>query len=140
MIPFRKTGLSSCMQLSAMLPVSSDGCKRFPARDSFDHVVDRMRESHNTSPTQVSLVSYVFYTLGVLMIAQGLVSLIEGFRYRTYVRRSMCQPLGTFSPRAALIIPCKGVDGGLEANLRAFFSQDYPEYEIIFAIASSDDF
>ncbi|HJZ69372.1 MAG TPA: glycosyltransferase [Blastocatellia bacterium] len=82
---------------------------------------------------------YVFYSLGFLMIAQGLVSLIEGFRYRTYIRRSMCQPLGTFSPRAALIIPCKGVDGALEENLRAFFSQDYPEYEVTFAIASSDD-
>ncbi|HVG20523.1 MAG TPA: glycosyltransferase family 2 protein [Blastocatellia bacterium] len=82
---------------------------------------------------------YLFYVLAALLIIQGLFSLIEGVRFRTFIRRSLREPVGSFAPKAAIIAPCKGVDAELEENLDALFEQDYPAYEIVFAIAAGDD-
>lgn len=40
---------------------------------------------------------------------------------------------------AALIVPCKGRETGLEENLRAIFEQDHPSYEIVFVVEDEDD-
>jgi ceramide glucosyltransferase len=84
-------------------------------------------------------LTILFYTLLVLLIIQGIVSLIEGFKFRAFVRRSLGAPLDSFMPKATVIVPCKGIDNALEENLTALFEQDYPDYEIIFSIASPDD-
>lgn len=42
-------------------------------------------------------------------------------------------------PRAALIIPCKGLDPKLKENLRRHFRHDYPDYRLIFAVADAAD-
>jgi ceramide glucosyltransferase len=84
-------------------------------------------------------VIYVFYVLAALLIVQGLLSLLEGIRFRAFIHRSLKEPAGSFTPKVAIIAPCKGVDNGLAENLDALFNQDYPDFEIIFAIASKDD-
>jgi ceramide glucosyltransferase len=85
-------------------------------------------------------MSYIFYVLAALLIAQGVFSLIEGIHFRSFVRRSLRKSAQvTFAPASMIIAPCKGVDRGLEENVRALFALDYPNYEIVFAIASSDD-
>ena len=35
--------------------------------------------------------------------------------------------------------PLAGLDAGLESNLRTFFEQDYPAFEILFAVRDRDD-
>jgi cellulose synthase/poly-beta-1,6-N-acetylglucosamine synthase-like glycosyltransferase len=42
-------------------------------------------------------------------------------------------------PPATVLIPCKGVDAGFEANVEAFLRQEYPDYRIIFIVASEED-
>jgi cellulose synthase/poly-beta-1,6-N-acetylglucosamine synthase-like glycosyltransferase len=42
-------------------------------------------------------------------------------------------------PRAALIIPVKGLEPGLKENLRRQFRHDYPDYRLIFAVADASD-
>jgi ceramide glucosyltransferase len=84
-------------------------------------------------------LSYLFYILAALLILQGVLSLIEGIEHRAFIRRSLSGPVGRFAPSAAVILPCKGLDADLEQNLRALFGLDYPDYEIVFAIASPDD-
>jgi ceramide glucosyltransferase len=42
-------------------------------------------------------------------------------------------------PGISILKPLCGHDDGLEENLRSFFVQDYPEYEIIFAVHRADD-
>lgn len=43
------------------------------------------------------------------------------------------------SERVALIVPIKGLDVGIEANLAALFAQDYANYEIVFVVESRSD-
>jgi len=39
----------------------------------------------------------------------------------------------------SVLKPLAGVDDGLESNLRTFFEQDYPAFEILFAVRSDSD-
>ncbi len=39
----------------------------------------------------------------------------------------------------SVLKPLAGMDLGLEENLRSFFTQDYPSYEILFAVRTEDD-
>lgn len=91
------------------------------------------------SPLASNVMIYLFYTLAALVIIQGIFSLIEGVRFRAFVHRSLAQAIESFTPKAAIIAPCKGIDREMEENLRALFDQNYPDYEIIFVIASEQD-
>ena len=82
---------------------------------------------------------YAFYVLVALLIAQGAFSLIEGLQFRAFARRALRETDGDFTPKATIIAPCKGLDCDLEQNVRALFNLDYPDYDIVFAIASGDD-
>src|SRR5260370_34547861 len=42
-------------------------------------------------------------------------------------------------PKGALVVPCKGNEPNLEDNLRRHFHHDYPDYQILFTVASADD-
>lgn len=80
-----------------------------------------------------------FLILAALLTLQSIMALRDGYRFLRFVRRARREPPGNYTPYAALIIPCKGVDPHLEENLRAFLSQDYPKYQVIFAVASAND-
>lgn len=43
------------------------------------------------------------------------------------------------TPPVTIYKPLKGVDEDLEENLRSFFRLDYPEYQLLFGVADSDD-
>ena len=43
------------------------------------------------------------------------------------------------TPAISVLKPLHGVDEGLEENLRTFFTQDYPNYEILFAVRDEAD-
>lgn len=81
----------------------------------------------------------VFYVLGTLLLLQCIWSLLDGFRFLRLLRRSRNTPAGTYTPFAAVVIPCKGMDAGFEANLERFLSQDYPDYQVVFAVATVED-
>jgi ceramide glucosyltransferase len=42
-------------------------------------------------------------------------------------------------PTLSILKPLHGLDEGLEENLRSFFAQDYPAFEILFAVESEED-
>lgn len=43
------------------------------------------------------------------------------------------------SEPVSILKPLAGLDRGLESNLRTFFEQDYPAFEILFAVRNADD-
>ncbi len=43
------------------------------------------------------------------------------------------------TPPVTIYKPLKGVDEGLEENLRSFFRLDYPTYQLLFCVADGDD-
>lgn len=47
--------------------------------------------------------------------------------------------LPDYTPAVTILKPLKGMDEGLEENLRSFFHLDYPVYQIIFGVADADD-
>ncbi len=60
-------------------------------------------------------------------------------KFLSFVRRSLARPASDFVPKAAILAPCKGLEHGLSESLDALFTQDYPDYEIFFAVASKRD-
>jgi ceramide glucosyltransferase len=43
------------------------------------------------------------------------------------------------TPPVTLLVPLHGVEFSLDANLRAFAQQDYPEYQLVLGVAREDD-
>jgi cellulose synthase/poly-beta-1,6-N-acetylglucosamine synthase-like glycosyltransferase len=80
-----------------------------------------------------------FLILVAVELLMGLWSLWTGFQWVAMARRHIVSHPGFFTPRVALICPCKGLEKGLDENLVALCSQDYPNYEVFFVFARSDD-
>jgi ceramide glucosyltransferase len=77
-------------------------------------------------------------TLLLLALAAGslvfcLLAIIAA-RYRAAAVRECVS-----TPLISILKPLAGVDEGLEENLRSFFEQEYPTYEILMAVSREDD-
>ena len=81
----------------------------------------------------------LFYFLGFVQILVGAYLVYEGVRWLAYARRRASTDPGFYSPRTAVICPCKGVEPGLERNLTALSGFDHQNYEVFFVLASEAD-
>ncbi len=91
------------------------------------------------------------WVVGLLVLAQSLLSLWSARRWLAFVRRDVgatpndaasprsSQEAHDFTPPLSLIVPCRGHEPGLEQNLAAYRHQDYPDYELIFVTADPED-
>jgi cellulose synthase/poly-beta-1,6-N-acetylglucosamine synthase-like glycosyltransferase len=84
-------------------------------------------------------VLILFYILAIQQLLQGLYSVVQGLGWLRFVRRRLATHAGFYSPRVAVICPCKGADPGLESNLLALTHFDYPNYELFFVVAKNTD-
>ena len=67
-------------------------------------------------------------------VVYSLLSVVAALRYLSV------RPPALKSPEPISILkPLAGLDLGLESNLRTFFEQDYPAFELLFAVRSGDD-
>lgn len=67
-------------------------------------------------------------------VVYSLLSIFAAVRFLATRRsaRSAAEPISILKPLA-------GLDAGLESNLRTCFEQDYPSFEILFAVRDADD-
>ena len=71
----------------------------------------------------------------------AVLSVRSGRRFQEYVEAELLgEPEPTpYAPAATVIIPVRGADHDLAANLRSFAEQDYPDYELIVVCRSAED-
>lgn len=81
----------------------------------------------------------VFYIFAAILIYLSLRSFLGGIEYLRFFRSELSRPLPDYNPFATVIAPCKGLDDGLDENLKALLDQDYPSYEIIFVVDDEND-
>jgi ceramide glucosyltransferase len=82
---------------------------------------------------------YLYYFLAAVSCWFGLQSLLSGFRFAAYVRRETSRAVPDFHPFVSVIAPSRGIEPGLEENVRALLVQDYPAYETIFVFDDPRD-
>jgi|SRR5579875_3835020 len=81
----------------------------------------------------------VFIILAIMLLAQSVKSLCDGFRFLEYVRRRRSEPVGDYAPPATVIIPVTGASPALEANITAFLAQNYPLYDLVLVVEDQRD-
>ncbi len=84
-------------------------------------------------------VEILFYILAIPQILLGLYLIGHGLQWLGYARRRIHTDPGFYSPKVAVLCPCKGIEPALERNLVALTEFDYQNYEIFFLIASATD-
>lgn len=81
-------------------------------------------------------VSLLF--LALLLVAVAVYSLAAAAL--AWSRRADCsRPPRDFAPPVSIIKPLSGLDEELEVNLESYYRLDYPQYEVVFSLASEND-
>ncbi|HEX9457094.1 MAG TPA: glycosyltransferase family 2 protein, partial [Candidatus Acidoferrum sp.] len=81
----------------------------------------------------------LFYLLVSLQIIVGAYLVWQGVEWLGYVRRRLHRDPGFYSPRVAVLCPCKGIEPGLERNLVSLTEFERQNYEIFFILAAASD-
>lgn len=80
------------------------------------------------------MIAYLLLALVVGSLVYCVLTIIAAIRYRAV------EPGATSErPPISVLKPLAGVDEGLEENLRSFFEQQYPYFEILFAVREGSD-
>lgn len=82
----------------------------------------------------MAVLAWVLLALVVGSLAFSLLVLAGAWNYRAVPRPEAVHPVPI-----SVLKPLSGLDEGLEANLRSYFEQDYPAFEILFSVRRADD-
>lgn len=79
----------------------------------------------------------IFVISTCVLVGSLVYSILATIAARQYLKSSpQAEPA---DPPISILKPLHGLDLDLESNLRTFFEQDYPNFEILFAARSADD-
>lgn len=84
-------------------------------------------------------VEILFDILAGAQILLGLYLVVQGVLWLAYAKRRALMDPGFYSPRTAVICPCRGIEQHLERNLVALTEFDHQNYELFFVLASESD-
>jgi len=80
------------------------------------------------------ILAYLILLVFCGSVAYSILQIIAAFRYL-----SIRPPALRTAPPISILKPLAGLDLDLEPNLRTFFEQDYPSFEILFALRNDKD-
>ncbi|MFA5554338.1 MAG: glycosyltransferase family 2 protein [Phycisphaerae bacterium] len=80
-----------------------------------------------------------YYYLGAIIILLQFLSVILVYRNHLYALSKYWRDRSWHQPKAALIVPCKGLDINFERNIGSLFSQQYENYFLWFVVESEND-
>jgi ceramide glucosyltransferase len=80
-----------------------------------------------------------FSIFGALLFIQSLLALFATMRFTRYALRRRPARQTRYQPKAAVIVPCRGLEPGFEENIHAILTQDYRDYEVVFVTESEND-
>lgn len=88
------------------------------------------------------VLAALFWIFATLAVAAGLASVKRGRKFlacaETRLSRSEWESVETW-PATVLIVPVKGSEPGLAANLRALAAQDHPNFQLMVVCADASD-
>jgi len=87
-----------------------------------------------------ALTRFLFWAACAIVIADFLATLVTVIYQRYWYRRVLRPKFSPeYTPRCAIIVPCKGTNKNLRSNLESFFNLDYPDYVVVFVTESTED-
>lgn len=84
-------------------------------------------------------MNIVFLSIACLAVTLSFIPILLAIRFCQYINHALEKTENGYSPKASLLVPCKGLDPDFRKNIEALFNQDYPNYELIFITATQDD-
>jgi len=92
----------------------------------------------------IYLIVLILWLLAAIQGLRAFGGAIRSYRYMSRMAdpsRDLLSESGEFNyhPKAAVILPCCGVDEKLEQTVQALARQNYPDLEVIFTFESNDD-
>lgn len=84
----------------------------------------------------------MLFVAAFLVIVTVLVTVVQGAAFRRlykYVHAELERQPGGSLPKASVILPCKGLDPAFRENVEKLLNQDYPDFEVVFAVAQDSD-
>jgi len=82
---------------------------------------------------------YLYYFVAALSCWFGIQSLLGGFRFRSYVVAQLNRTFREYQPFVSVVAPSRGLEPGLDHNLRSLLEQKYRSYEVIFVLDEDTD-
>ncbi len=78
----------------------------------------------------------------LLVVVTAVVAVVQSVAFRRlydYVDKELNRSPQDVLPKASVILPCKGLDPAFRENVEKLLQQDYPDFEVIFAVAQESD-
>jgi cellulose synthase/poly-beta-1,6-N-acetylglucosamine synthase-like glycosyltransferase len=79
------------------------------------------------------------YFFVFMTVVGAIIQVSTYIRLYKYMDADLARRPEPYKPKASIILPCKGLDPDFKKNIERLFVQDYPHFQIIFAVAEESD-
>src|SRR5690606_21028550 len=85
------------------------------------------------------ILATVLALLILAWVVQAALAMVQVSKFRALLGRPRRPKQDAYQPFAAVIVPFKGADDDLEANIRSLCTQNYAAYRLLLVVDSTSD-